>query len=138
MLDSIVVDASVAAKLYFTESLSDEAAAALRQAGQLIAPDLLFVEMASIAAKRVRRGTSLLGAATEAMRSVGELLDEAVATPSLAERAFELAAQHGVSAYDGAYLALAERRGLRLLTADFGLVRRAQEAGLGDLLQPLV
>ena len=137
MPDSVIVDASVAAKLYFTEDLSNEAEAALRLAGQLIAPDLLFIEMASVAAKRVRRGTSPMDVAARAVSLVRDLLDEVVPIAELNQRAFELSAEHGVSAYDGAYLALAEARGLRVLTADFRLVRRAEAHGLSHLIEAL-
>src|SRR5882757_7637817 len=117
MPDRFVVDASVAAKLLFTEALSDAAEAAMRAARSVIAPDLLFIELASIAAKRVRQGTSPPAMAARAMEMVDALLDESVALATLAKRAFEIASEHGVSAYDGAYLALAEARELRVLTA---------------------
>jgi predicted nucleic acid-binding protein len=137
MLDRFVVDASVAAKLLFTEALSDAAEAAMRSARSVIAPDLLFIELASIAAKRVRQGTSPPDVAARAMEMVDDLLDESVALGALAKRAFEIASEHGVSAYDGAYLALAEARELRVLTADLRLVRRASEQGLSHLVEPL-
>ncbi|HEX4181342.1 MAG TPA: type II toxin-antitoxin system VapC family toxin [Caulobacteraceae bacterium] len=137
MPDSIIVDASVAAKLYFTEELSDEAESALKLATALIAPDLLFIEIASVAAQRVRRGTATLEVASRAVSLVRGLLDEAVPIADLIQRAFELSSEHGVSAYDGSYLALAEARGLRVLTADLRLVRRAEASGLSHLVRPL-
>ena len=78
MPDSIVLDASVAAKLYFVEDLSSEAEAAVRAADSIIAPELLLIELASVASKRVRRGTSPVGPARSAVSSVGGLLDEVV------------------------------------------------------------
>ena len=137
MPDDLVVDASVVAKLFFIEDQSDLAEAALRAAGRLIAPELLFVEMASGAATQVRRGVTSAERAVDAVTSVAELLDEAAPLSSLAERAFALAQAHGFSAYDGTYLALAEARGLRMITADQKLVRRAAEVGLGHLVRPL-
>jgi predicted nucleic acid-binding protein len=137
MPDSVVLDASVAAKLYFTEASSDAAEAAVRAAGGLIAPELLFLELASVAAKNVRRGTASMAAAATAMTLVRDLLDEAAPLESLFVRAFQFAAQHGVSAYDGAYLALAEERDLKVLTADARLVRRVEAEGLAHLVQTL-
>jgi predicted nucleic acid-binding protein len=55
----------------------------------------------------------------------------------LADRAFQLSCEHGLSAYDGAYLALAEDEGLRVLTADIRLLRRAETSGLSHLVQAL-
>jgi hypothetical protein len=137
MPGSVVLDASVAAKLYFTEDLSDLAEAAVRAADFLIAPDLLFIELASVAAKQVRRGVTTADRGASAMDLMCGLLDEAAPLEGLAKRAFELAQRHGVSAYDGAYLALAEERGLQVLTADVRLVRRAEVEGLSHLVRPL-
>ena len=132
-----VLDASVAAKLYFVEEHSDLAAATLRRADRLIAPELLFLEMASIAAKHSRRGTSSPAHGMGTVQSVAQILDEAIPLLGLAPRAFALAATYGFSVYDGAYLALAEERNFRLLTADMKLVRLGRQAGLGDFLLPL-
>ena len=134
MAGEVVIDASVAAKVFFDEDDSELAEAALAGTGPLIAPDLLFAELASIAAKRVRRGQSTAEQGRQAVTAVGELLFESAPTPPLAARAFTLAAEHGFSAYDGVYLALAEQRGLRMLTADAKLARRAAGAGLSTLV----
>ena len=132
-----VLDASVAAKLFFIEEHSDLAAAALRVAERLIAPELLFLEIASIAAKHSRRGFASSAQGMQAVRSIVNLLDETVPLLGLAPRAFALAETHGCSVYDGAYLALAEERNVRLLTADMKLVRLARQSGLGDFMCPL-
>ena len=65
------------------------------------------------------------------------LLHEIFPMAPLRERAFDLAMLHGISAYDGSYLALAEMRGSRLVTADIRLARSARQAGLGSLLSVL-
>jgi predicted nucleic acid-binding protein len=134
---SVVLDASVAAKLYFTEEMSDLAEAAVRAADLLIAPDLVFIELASVAAKQVRRGVTTADTGAIAMNLMHGLLDESVPLEGLAGRAFDFAQHHGVSAYDGAYLALAEERGLQVLTADVRLVRRAELEGLSHLVRQL-
>lgn len=137
MPDEIVVDASVLAKAYFFE-VGSEAARDLLTSGLFIsAPSLIFVEMASIASKRVRRGLSTHERAAAAMGSIAELIDFIAPLDDLCVRAFLLASEHGFSAYDGAYLALAERRGAPVITADLKLVRRAREAGLSDFAQEL-
>jgi len=137
MPDDIVVDASVAAKLYFVDQGTPDVKAALKAGASLLAPELLFVEMASVATKCIRRGESTTDQAAAAVASVLTLLDEAVPMSGLSRRAFELASRHGFSAYDGSYLALAEQRGLQVLTADGKLVRRAQEQGLAHLVRLL-
>ena len=136
--DSLVVDASVAAKRWFEEPDSAVARDALARVERLVAPDFLVIEMASIAAKRVRRGSTTSEQAELAVRGVAMLIDELEPSTPLAPRAYELARDHGISAYGGLYLALAEARGAPVLTADAKLVERARAAGLGDLVQPLV
>jgi predicted nucleic acid-binding protein len=101
MPDSWVLDASVAAKLCFTEGDSAEAEAAVRSAGTLLAPDLIFVELASVAAKQVRRNGVTIETARQALALAETLLDEAVPLAGLAQRALDFAALHGVSASDG-------------------------------------
>ncbi len=51
-----VIDASVVAKLFIPEELSEACEKAVRTSGQLIAPDLLWIECASLLRKRVVRG----------------------------------------------------------------------------------
>lgn len=137
MPDEIVVDASVLAKAYFFEAGSEAARDLLTSGLFVCAPDLVFVEMASVASKRVRRGLSTHERAAAAVESMAELIDFVAPLDDLCVRAFSLSCEHGFSAYDGAYLALAERRGAPVITADLKLVRRAREVGLAHLAQAL-
>lgn len=137
MPDEFVVDASVAAKLYFIEEQSDLAAGVLRGAARLVAPDLILIEMASVAAKQVRRGLASMANGASAVTSIAALMDRVVPMADLADRAFQLAAASGFSAYDGAYLALAEAEDLQVITADEKLVRRAREANMSHLVRRL-
>ena len=133
-----VIDASVAAKLYFEEEFSELARLRVAEADQLIAPDLFHLEIANIAVKRVRRGTASEPAASAAVVGASRIVDEFVAHGALTPHAYALARDHGFSACDAAYLALADARGLKLLTADAKLAGLASVAGLGrlvDLLQ---
>ena len=127
-----VLDASVAAKVIFQESGTPAARSLVLSGSRLIAPDLIFAEMASIAAKQVRR----YGAPqTEARRAISEVrhwLSETIPLMDLVGPAFDLAAQHGFSAYDATYLALAQARDVTVMTADVKLVRKAIAVGLSD------
>jgi len=137
MRADIVLDASVAAKFYFLEDGSDRTRAMLTSGVVVAAPDLLFVEMASIAAKRVRRGLCSAELGRDAVNSVGDLVDEVFTLRSLATRAFLFARDNGFSAYDGAYLALAERLNAPVLTADERLIEGARALGAGNLVRTL-
>ena len=132
MPDEWVVDASVAAKLFLTETGSEEARAFFSAEGVLIAPDLILVELASIAAKQVRSGAIDAAAGQSMLRRAPALFDRLFAEGPLLPRAYALASAHPISVYDGLYIALSEMRGATLVTADLKLVdkmRRAQVAG---------
>jgi predicted nucleic acid-binding protein len=132
----LVLDASVAAKFWFDEDDS-EFAIALQKRVTSLAPDFLFVEVASVAAKLVRRGLTTDDRAERALREVGEVVDVWTPSPELSARAYELARDHGVSVYDGLYLTLAESEGTAVLTADARLVEKVRAAGLDHLVRPL-
>ena len=132
-----VLDASIAVKCLLDEDDSAAARRAVQGRADWIAPDLIHLEVASVALKSVRRGLITSGHGAAMTGRVGRLLVEAVPAESLAREAYRLAEAHGFSAYDAAYLALAEARGLSVLTADRKLIARAHGAGLADLVEGL-
>ena len=134
MSDEIVLDASVAAKYFFPEADSNLANALISSGSRIIAPDLIFAEMAHVAIRRVRRDGVSYEMANRVVHAVGKLLNEVYPISPLRQRAFDLGVRHGLSAYDGVYLALAESREARLATADVQLAKAARKAGLGDYL----
>ena len=134
MGDEVVLDASIAAKCFFEEPGQDAAIALVLSGRTLLAPELIFAEVASLAAKKVRRSEVAQDVARDAVNRVGELLSEVAPISGLAAQAFDYAVGHGFSAYDSLYLALAKARGARLATADDRLAARATQVGLGDLI----
>ena len=137
MPGEVVLDASVAVKCFLDEEGSDAAKAVVRSHARMVAPDLIFAELASVAAKRVRRGHVSADVAGRMLSRAPDLLDEVFPLKPLAPRAFELAVEHGFSAYDALYLALAQARGARMVTADARLAARAEDAGLAALVEAL-
>jgi len=131
----IILDASAAAKLFFVDDDTEAVQSALGAGASLLAPDLLFAEMASVAAKMVSRRQATAEQGLHALKSLPALLDDVAPTTGLVERAFAIATSLGFSAYDACYLALAERRGAKVLTADRRMVRHAQQQGIGHLVQ---
>lgn len=113
----IVVDASVLANALADDGADGaEARRRLTEAGDLAAPDLIDVEVVAVLWKRWIAGDLTDQRFSDA---VGDLEDLALTRyPALAlmRRAFELRAN--VTAYDAASVALAERLGCSLLTAD--------------------
>lgn len=137
MPGELVIDASVAAKVFFTEQGSGAARDLAMSGVRFIAPDLITLEIASVAAKYVRRDETTIGHGLEALRALPDLIDHLEPLANLGERALALSVAHGFSVYDASYLALAKARGRQVVTADEKLARRASQAGLGDLVRNL-
>ena len=123
-----VIDASVAIKLFVREDLSSRAAALI---GELSAerpaifyvPDHFFIECANVLWKYVRFHGYDRDAAMQDLVDLRQLPWRAVATRDLAQASVMLGLDHGIAAYDAAYVVLAEAVGLPLVTADEKLLR---------------
>jgi len=137
LADELVMDATVAAKCFFHEDGSEIAVPMVAAGVRLVAPDLIHTEFAAIAALKARRGETTPEIAAAAVAHLGGLLDLSVPVRPLASRAGVLAKRLGCSAEEGVYLALAEQRGRRLVTADEAFVRRVTDGGLGHLIEGL-
>ena len=125
---ALVVDASVALK-WVVEEEGSEAALTLK-GRDLAAPSLLRVEAAnalrSLAARKAiapAAALDLLGLLQEAPMALVEPDD------ALERRALEIALQLAHPVYDCVYLALAERMGRVLVTADGRLLRAVRATG---------
>lgn len=133
---ALVVDSSVALKWVIEEDGSDHALAL--QGRDLIAPALLRIETANVLRTLAARGA--LGA-DQAMQ-LFELLQSAPVTivdhdDELEARALAIALELAHPVYDCVYLAIAEKTGRRLITADKRLLNRLSStrwAALGTAL----
>jgi predicted nucleic acid-binding protein len=120
-----VLDASVVLKWFHSEGEKNlEAARRLRkrfEAGELrvLAPPLLWLEVLNVAARRWRWTQDQLEQLATSLPELGfEVLE-----PELPDVARWTAC--GLTAYDAAYVALAERTGVELITDDAEVVRLA-------------
>lgn len=132
-----VIDASVALKWFIEEGGSEQAAALVAGSELLIAPDLIIAEVCNAAWKAVRAGTMLPAQQDYAATRLPAVLDELVPLSSLAERAAEMSRILDHPAYDCFYLALAERRDAKLVTADRRLLGRVKSTEWEGLLMNL-
>lgn len=121
---TLVVDASVACKWFVAESGSAAAEALLAGDQMLLAPDLIVTEICNAAWSKLRRGEIAPEQATAMVEGLPDLLDELVASASLAGRALTIANALAHPAYDCFYLALAELRGVQMVTDDRRLLVR--------------
>ncbi len=124
--DGLVIDASVAISLVRKEAISAESAATVAQhrrvGGRLLAPSVIWLEVLNSLGRRHRLPPAAI------LEDLAELDALGIETVELDRPmlllALDAVARHGLTAYDGVYLALAEASDAQLLTAD-GLLAAA-------------
>lgn len=114
----VVVDASVAVKWFVPEELAADARVLLASEYELLAPDLLWAELGNALWKKHGRRELDQRTASRILRDFSRVPIEFHPAERWTEAALELAIQHGVTVYDGLYLALAAGNGCRFVTAD--------------------
>lgn len=114
-----VVDASVAAKWYFDEEHSAQAARLLADdRSDLAAPDFIRIEVAAVAWKRVIRKEIEAGKAENILCELLTVPLDLEPAVELVPAALTIALQTQRTVYDAIYLALAVQSGSPLLTGD--------------------
>lgn len=134
---NLVVDASVACKWFVAEAGSQEAEALLLGTHVFLAPDLVVPEICNLAATKLRRGEIGAEQAAGMVERIGDFFDVIVPSTELARRAFAMARELSHPAYDCFYLALAEARDARLVTADTKLITRLDDTQWSSLIVAL-
>jgi len=132
--DVFVLDASAVLRLYLLDGplpprLEPAVARGIRGDAWLLAPDLLWIECASVLLKQVRREALSANEASELLKEIGRLPIRTTSSEGLCGSAFALAASQGLSAYDALYLALSLREAACLITADQKLQIAAERCG---------
>jgi predicted nucleic acid-binding protein len=134
---TVVVDASVAIRWSFRMDRSDRADTLMHSGEPLLAPDLILAEIAHVAWKFVVFEGRSAQLVAPLVHVAERAFDELVSSASLKDRALEIAIALKHPAYDCFYLALAEQRGCRMITADDRLVRRCAGSSFGPLVAVL-
>ncbi|MDE0391264.1 MAG: type II toxin-antitoxin system VapC family toxin [Rhodospirillales bacterium] len=134
---TLVIDASVACKWFFEEPLSTEARA-LAETGEVFsAPDMILVECANAAWRRVSGETIPLAQAHAFLSALPQWFASLVPAARLHARAFEMACALNHPVYDCQYLALAEVEESRLVTADRAFVNKVRRSPWSSRIQSL-
>lgn len=127
----VVVDASVATMWYLPQVYSEQAIGLLGSGHDLVAPDLVRVEVGNALLRGLRRKELN---PEETMKAIRSLLPEAVRLlPTLAEQveaSLEIAVEHGGSVYDAIYIALARTLDAPIATNDMEMAATARKAGV--------
>lgn len=121
-----VVVANVAIKWYVDHADSPAAIKIADSDAELLAPDLIYAEVANALWKYVRAKQINLADASDALRALPTRFDAIVGIDSLADDALQIANELDHPVYDCFYLALAQQEKAPLVTADKRLAAAAQ------------
>ena len=125
-----VLDSSVAFKWVLTEPLYDKARKLRTDFSQgihrLLAPDAFPIEVAHALTKAERQGRISTAHGGVLWADVMSTSPQLFPSFPLIPRAYQIASRMRIGVYDCLYVALAEREGCELLTADDRLVKALQ------------
>jgi predicted nucleic acid-binding protein len=123
----IVADASAIAELLLARPAAAKIRAALSGHPELHVPEHFHVELLSVLRRYAIRGELSQRRAAEALAALADLRAVRYPVIELAEAVWDLRSE--LTAYDAAYLALARRLDIGLVTLDKGLAGAAAKEG---------
>jgi len=123
----IVADASAIAELLLARPQARGIRAALSPHPELHVPEHFHVELLSVLRRYAIRGELSGRRAAEALAALADLRAITYPVIDLAEVIWDMRAQ--LTAYDAAYLALARRLDVGVITLDTGLAKAAEAEG---------
>jgi predicted nucleic acid-binding protein len=125
----LTVDASVAAKWLIEEDRRDLARDVLREGFELLAPDLLLVEVANALRNKVRNSLLDVEQAKNGLVILPRYFSQLIAPDGLLGAAFDIACSINHPVADCVYIACAMRIGAPLLTDDAKLFQKTKMLG---------
>jgi predicted nucleic acid-binding protein len=130
--EAFVVDASVSAAWFLPDEATADTEAALQATAthDVWVPALWLLEIGNLLLSAQRRKRISADKRRELASAASALRIKVDREPVSIAALDDIAARHGLSAYDAAYLELALRRGLALATQDKGLGAAAAKAGV--------
>lgn len=131
-MKALVADASVVAKCLLPESGSAESLRLLQPTRPVLAPELVYAEVANALRNSVRREIIRRDRADWALALLEGMSITALLLRPLTSAALTIALEHDHPVYDCYYIAAAIQHDASLATADERLYDLAQRVGLGD------
>lgn len=130
MTRQIVVDSCVGAKWVIRQEDSEKAINLLASDIELVAPDMVLIEVANALWKTVKRGLLPVELADSRLASLPGFFNRLLPTLDLVPEALELGLAADVPVHDCVYVVASRRTGANLVTADETLI--AKLAGRPD------
>lgn len=127
---SVVVDASVAAQWVVLQEHTDTARTLLQSRHELVAVDLIRVEVFNTLLRAVRTKRLEAKAADMSVQFFERVPLRLLPTSNYASEAFDIARQQSGSVYDACYIALARSLGAPLATDDEAMAKTAEAVGV--------
>ncbi len=129
----VIVDASVAAKWFFDEPLSEQAES-LARTSQPVAPSFAVQELHNVLWKKLRNRTISTEAAQECAADMMLAYRKLFPIEPLAKRASRMMIDLEHPIYDCLYFALAESNKLPIITVDGGMIASAERLGSIEII----
>ena len=138
-MTSAVIDASVTGPLILADEAGDisDRLLSVFADGQAVVPQHWRLEIANLGLIAVRKRRVSIAELEQGLKLLDEfqIVIDSETGRSAWNRSLDLAALHGLTSYDAAYLELAKRRSLQIATRDANLAKAADREGV--LLFPL-
>jgi len=127
----LAIDASVAVKWFIDEPRRDQARDVLVRDFDLVAPDLILVEVANALRNKVRNGLADMSLMQSALTKLPGMFDRLIGARETLDEAFEMACKINHPVSDCVYLACAKMTGAALLTDDATVFQKSAVFHLG-------
>ena len=124
MTRQVVVNSCVGAKWVINEENSEQAINLLASDIEIVAPDLVLIEVANVLWKTVKRGLLSAEQADARLADLPGFFSRLLPTFDLVPEALELGLAADVPVYDCIYVVASRRTGASLVTADRKLISK--------------